>query len=419
MQFTELSLHPTTIEGIDAMNYVQTTPIQEQAIPLILEGHDLIASAQTGTGKTAAFLIPILDKIVRARLDHTLALILVPTRELAKQIDEQIEGFSYFMGATSLAIYGGGKGENWDQQRRALVDGADIIIATPGRLMAHMKSGKVDFSTIKCLVLDEADKMLDMGFSDDILYIIKHLPVERQNLMFSATMPKKIRDFAAKILREPKEIKLAVSKPAAGIDQRFYMANDEQKIPLLLHVLSETPPDSTIILFTSQKMLIQKIVRALAKKGLVASGVSSDIQQQEREDVLRAFKNHQVRILVATDVLSRGIDVSNLSHVINFDVPRDAEDYIHRIGRTARADTTGIAITFINEKDQYKLPKIEQLLGYEVVKQSITAEIGLGPAPEYRATKRPSNSSAHAKGHSFQKRKPYPPKKRNDEPKNH
>jgi ATP-dependent RNA helicase RhlE len=225
LQFNELNIHEDVLAGIDAMNYLQASPIQEMAIPIILDGKDLIASAQTGTGKTAAYLIPLLDLIIRSGNEHITALILVPTRELAKQIDEQIEGFSYFIRATSLAIYGGGKGENWDQQRKALVDGADIIIATPGRLLAHMKSGDVKFDDLKCLVLDEADKMLDMGFSDDILYVIKHLPVNRQNLMFSATMPQKIRDFANKILRNPEEIKLAVSKPAVGIDQQFFLSS--------------------------------------------------------------------------------------------------------------------------------------------------------------------------------------------------
>ena len=390
------------------MNYQQATPIQTEAIPLILAGNDLVACAQTGTGKTAAYLIPILDKIARKDSEHTVALVLVPTRELAKQIDEQLEGFSYFISATSIAIYGGGKGENWDQQRKALVEGADIIIATPGRLMAHMKSGKIDFSSLECLILDEADKMLDMGFSDDILYIIKHLPEKRQNLLFSATMPKKIRDFADKILVQPKEIRLAVSKPAEGIDQQFYMTTDDQKLPVLLHLLHDAQPDG-IILFTSQKNNIQRIVRALTRKGMAARGVSSDIEQGEREEILRDFKNKQVKILVATDVLSRGIDVSGLSHVINYDVPRDAEDYIHRIGRTARAASTGIAITFVNEKDQLKIPKIERLLGYEVVKQSITEELGLGKAPAYSVRPRPSGStgSSDTKKRKFKPKRPH------------
>lgn len=406
MQFNELNLHENLLAGVDAMNFIQTSPVQELTIPIILAGKDLIASAQTGTGKTAAYLIPVLDQVIRSKSNHTSALVLVPTRELAKQIDEQIEGFSYFIDATSIAIYGGGKGEDWEQQRKALVHGADIIIATPGRLMAHMKSGEVKFDQIKCLVLDEADKMLDMGFADDILFILKHLPAKRQNLMFSATMPKKIRDFANKILRNPEEVKLATSKPAEGIDQQFYLANDMQKVPLLAHLLKDTNVESVII-FSSQKMMIDKIIRALTKLKWDARGISSDSTQQERENVLRDFKNKQYKILVATDVLSRGIDINNLSHVINFDVPRDAEDYIHRIGRTARAETTGTAITFVNEKDQYRIANIEKLLEKEVEKQNITESLGLGPAPEYKVNsqktrfKKPSNNKNKSKRRNF------------------
>ncbi len=384
MQFNELNLHDDVLTGVDAMNYLQVTPIQEKAIPIILAGKDLIASAQTGTGKTAAYLIPILDKISREPSNHTSALILVPTRELAKQIDEQIEGFSYFIQATSLAIYGGGKGEDWDQQRKALVKGADIIIATPGRLMAHMNSGEVKFDNLKCLILDEADKMMDMGFSEDILFVLKHLPQNRQNLMFSATMPKKIRDFADKILKNPEEIRLAVSKPAVGIDQQFYLASDEQKLPLLIHLMKNTVAESVII-FTSQKSMIEKVVRMLNRNKFEARGISSDNTQEDREESLRGFKNKQFKILVATDVLSRGIDINNLNLVINIDVPRDAEDYIHRIGRTARAETTGTAFTFINEKDQYRIANIEKLLERVVEKQNITESLGLGIAPEYKS----------------------------------
>lgn len=407
MQFNELNLHDDVLTGVDAMNYLQATPIQEQAIPIILAGKDLIASAQTGTGKTAAYLIPLLDQISREQSNQTSALILVPTRELAKQIDEQIEGFSYFIKATSIAIYGGGKGEDWDQQRKALVKGADIIIATPGRLMAHMNSGEVNFDQIKCLVLDEADKMLDMGFSDDILFVIKKIPQKRQNLMFSATMPKKIRDFANKILDNPEEIKLAVSKPAVGIDQQFYLASDEQKLPLLIHLMKNNNELTTII-FTSQKAMIDRIVRALGRAKFEAKGISSDNSQEDRELYLRGFKNKQFKILVATDVLSRGIDINNLNLVINFDVPRDAEDYIHRIGRTARAETTGTSMTFINEKDQYRIASIEKLLEREVEKQNITEGLGLGKAPEYKASlpRKPFRKSNGGKKKFFNKNRP-------------
>ncbi|WP_460944738.1 DEAD/DEAH box helicase [Spirosoma daeguense] len=364
------------------MNYLKATPIQEMAIPKILEGHDLIASAQTGTGKTAAYLIPLLDRISHGNHDHTSTLILVPTRELAKQIDEQVEGFGYFVEANSIAIYGGGKGDDWDKQRRALETGADIIIATPGRLIAHMQLGYVDFGKLDYLVLDEADKMLDMGFSDDILNIVAKIPKKRQTLLFSATMPNKIREFSKRILNEPEEIRLAVSKPAAGIDQQFYLAYDNQKLPLLAHLITNSPkPVQSMVLFTSKKAEVNSIVRALNKLNYEARGISSDLEQDDREVVLRDFKNKAFPILVATDVLSRGIDIDNLTHVVNYDIPRDAEDYVHRIGRTARAATTGTAITFISDQDQNRITRIEKLIEREVDKQSITEELGLGKSP--------------------------------------
>lgn len=384
MTFSEFNLHDDLLAGVDAMNYLKATPIQEMAIPQILAGKDLIASAQTGTGKTAAYLIPLLDRISHADHDHTSTLILVPTRELAKQIDEQVEGFGYFVQANSIAIYGGGKGDDWDKQRKAIETGADIIIATPGRLIAHMQLGYVNFDKIDYLVLDEADKMLDMGFSDDILNIVAKLPAKRQTLLFSATMPNKIREFARRILTDPEEIRLAVSKPAAGIDQQFYMAYDNQKLPLLAHLIktSEKPVQS-MVLFTSKKAEVNSIVRTLSKLGYEARGISSDLEQDEREVVLRDFKNKQFPILVATDVLSRGIDIDNLTHVVNYDTPRDAEDYVHRIGRTARAATTGTAITFISDQDQNRIVNIEKLIERDIEKRSITEELGMGKAPVY------------------------------------
>jgi superfamily II DNA/RNA helicase len=382
--FSEFNLHDDLLAGVDAMNYVKATPIQELAIPKILEGRDLIASAQTGTGKTAAYLIPLLDRISHANHDHTSTLILVPTRELAKQIDEQVEGFGYFVQANSIAIYGGGKGDDWDKQRKALETGADIIIATPGRLIAHMQLGYVNFDKIDYLVLDEADKMLDMGFSDDILNIVAKLPAKRQTLLFSATMPNKIREFSKRILTEPEEIRLAVSKPAAGIDQQFYLAYDSQKLPLLAHLIqASSKPVQSMVLFTSRKSEVNSIVRALSKLGYEARGISSDLEQDDREVVLRDFKNKAFPILVATDVLSRGIDIDNLTHVVNYDIPRDAEDYVHRIGRTARAATTGTAITFISDQDQNRIVAIERLIEREVDKQSITEELGMGKSPVF------------------------------------
>lgn len=382
MNFNEFELHEDVLNAVDSMNYQQATPIQEQAIPHILSGKDLLACAQTGTGKTAAYLIPILDKVAHEANEHTGALILVPTRELAVQIDQQIQGLGYFVGATSIAVYGGNKGPEWDQQKKALTQGADIIIATPGRLIAHLQLGYVHFRDLRHLVLDEADRMLDMGFLSDILKIMSYLPNERQTLMFSATMPPKIGELAKRILKDPEEIRLAVSRPADRIDQQFYLARDEQKLPLLMHLLKGVE-NISMVLFTSRKSNVEPVVRALRKLGLGAHGISSDSEQGEREIVLRDFKNRQFPILVATDVLSRGIDIDNLSHVVNYDVPRDPEDYVHRIGRTARAESKGTAMTFINEHDQKYVLKIERLFEKELEKKSVTAELGLGEAPVF------------------------------------
>ncbi|MBW7467412.1 DEAD/DEAH box helicase [Pontibacter aydingkolensis] len=367
------------------MGYNKPTPVQEQAIPLILERKDMIACAQTGTGKTAAYLLPLIDRISHEGYEHTSTLILVPTRELAKQIDEQVEGFGYFASVSSIAIYGGSKGGDWDQQKRALTTGADIIIATPGRLLAHMAMGYVKLDQLNHLVLDEADKMMDMGFMDDLLKIIKQLPKERQTLLFSATMPRKIRDLAQQILQNPAEVNLAISKPAAGIDQRLYLAYDNQKLPLLEHLLQEQEVQSMIV-FTSRKSNVNQIVRSLRKMGFGAEGIQSDMSQEERERALQGFKNKQHQILVATDIVSRGIDIDSLSHVVNFDMPQDAEDYVHRVGRTARAASTGVAITFVNEKDMFKVQKVERLIERELPKLSLPEDFGPGPA--YDPTKR-------------------------------
>jgi ATP-dependent RNA helicase RhlE len=376
--FNDFNLQTDLLEGIKSMGYKQATPIQAQAIPHILDSKDLIACAQTGTGKTAAFLVPTLSKIAEARYDFTSTLILVPTRELAKQIDDQVEGLSYFTGATSIAIYGGNNAQNWDQQKHALTSGADIIVATPGRLIAHMQMGYVKLDQLKYLILDEADKMLDMGFMDDLMKIINQLPKERQTLLFSATMPPKIRDFARKILQQPEEISLSISKPAANIDQQIYLVYDQQKLRLLQHILKDAEVQ-TMILFTSRKSAVNEIVRALQKMGFEAEGISSDRTQDEREATLQKFRNKQLQVLVATDVMSRGIDVDNISHVVNFDVPQDAEDYVHRIGRTARAGTKGMAITFVNERDQERLVKIEKLIERELPKITLPEAIGESP----------------------------------------
>jgi ATP-dependent RNA helicase RhlE len=380
LTFHEFNFDNRITDSLDSMGFKNATPIQEQAIPVILEKQDLIACAQTGTGKTAAYLLPILHNIVRAEVRHLNTLIIAPTRELAQQIDQQVEGFSYFVGISSLSVYGGGDGAMWDQQRKALEEGADIIIATPGRLIAMLASGTIKFEHLEHLVLDEADRMLDMGFFDDIVRIISYLPKERQTLLFSATMPPKIRTLATKILRDPKEINISIAKPASGILQQAYVVYDEQKGPLLKHVL-RTAKWNSVIIFCSTKEAVKKLDQAFQKGGLPAKAFHSDLEQAEREEILRGFKNKQITILIGTDVLSRGIDVEGISLVINWDVPPDPEDYVHRVGRTARAETTGTAVTFINERDQRKFQSIENLIGDTIVKLPLPE--ALGPGPDY------------------------------------
>lgn len=389
MTFKDFHFEPQLLEGLEAMGYDKPTPIQEQAIPVILQNKDLIACAQTGTGKTAAYVLPILNKIAQSDHRHLNTLIIAPTRELAQQIDQQVDGLGYFVGASSISVYGGGSGQAWDQQKKAIDHGTDIVIATPGRLLAMFtSSGSVDMSHLKHLILDEADRMLDMGFYDDIMRIMTYLPKSRQTLMFSATMPPKIRTLANTILNNPETINIAISKPAEGILQQAYMAYDTQKMALLKHVLTEKPHDS-IIIFASTKEKVKELGRDLSRAGLSIKAFHSDLEQAEREDIMRAFKNKKVKILMGTDILSRGIDVDGISLVVNYDVPPDPEDYIHRIGRTARADSTGTAITFINPKDQRKFFDIENLIGKEIPKLALPEQLGEAPLyqPQVREKK--------------------------------
>ena len=393
MTFEDFDLDYGVLDSIDAMGYKSPTPIQQQAIPVILAGHDLIACAQTGTGKTAAFVLPILDKVLQTPSGGVNTLILVPTRELAMQIDQQIEAMSYYIDVSSLAVYGGGGGQNWNQQKTALTKGADIIIATPGRLIAQMQMGGMDFSYLHTLVLDEADRMLDMGFYDDLIKIISALPKERQTLCFSATMPPKIRALTKHILRNPSEINIAISQPAAGIRQLVYHAFDEQKLRLAGRIVKEGDYKSVII-FSSTKEKVKKLEGELRRVGIEAKAFHSDLEQEAREVLMQAFKAKRVNVLVGTDVLSRGIDVEGIELVLNYDVPPDPEDYVHRIGRTARAERTGTAITFVNEADQRKLMSIERLLGRKIEVVTLPQEIGAGP--EWQ----PERSFAHARGRS-------------------
>lgn len=397
------------------MGFSKPTPIQEQAIPVILAKRDLIACAQTGTGKTAAYVLPILNNIVSSDKRNLNTVIIAPTRELAQQIDQQVEGFSYFLGVSSIAVYGGGDGATWDQQKRALEGGVDLIIATPGRLIALIAMGTITFEHVEHLVLDEADRMLDMGFYDDILRIIKNLPTSRQTLLFSATMPPKIRALANRILKDPFEINIAISKPAEGILQQAYMVHNEQKEKLIDYLLKEKQYNS-VLMFASTKENVKKLDRNLHRLGLKTKAIHSDLEQNEREHVLREFKNKKLNILVGTDVLSRGIDVEGIDLVINFDVPPDPEDYIHRIGRTARAATTGTAITFINEMEQRKFFRIESLIGKEVPKIPLPQELGEGPVYNPHVKTHSNNSSGgKGKGRSPGNRRPFRGKKRSDQ----
>jgi superfamily II DNA/RNA helicase len=391
MKFTELGLTDAVLEAIDHMGFEKATPIQELAIPHILEGRDLIACAQTGTGKTAAFILPILHKISGKEDSSINTLIVVPTRELALQIDQEIQGLSYFLSVSSLALYGGGSGKDWDEQRQMLKEGVDIVVATPGKLLSHIAQGYVNFSSLKHLVLDEADKMLDMGFSDDILRIISELPKQRQTLMFSATMPSKIRELAKRIMVNPAEVALSISKPAAGVSQYVALTFDNQKIPMISHMLKEREHYSSIIIFTSSKSRVSEIVQSLRRSGLKAYGFSSNLDQEQREELLRGFRSRRIRILVATDVMSRGIDIKEINMVINFDTPFDAEDYVHRVGRTARANTKGEAVTLVNEKDMRKIAEIETLIENTIPRMPLPEDLGDGPQwklPEARKPKR-------------------------------
>ncbi len=360
MNFTELGLDTRLLEGIDAMGYETATPVQEQVIVPILQGKDIIASAQTGTGKTAAFLLPVVNKIITEPHDSHLinAVIIVPTRELAVQIAQTMEGLSYFTDVSCIAVYGGGDGTSFTTEKKALSSGVDMVICTPGRMIAHLNMGYVKMQAVKYLILDEADRMLDMGFHDDIMKIISFLPKKRQNLLFSATMPMRMREMARKILHQPLEINIAVSKPPEQIVQDF----------------------QSVIVFCSKKQNVKQLSNELKRARFSIEEIHSDLEQSQREQVLLDFRNKKLKILVATDILSRGIDIEDIDLVINYDVPNDGEDYIHRIGRTARAASEGTAYTFVTEKEQQKFAQIEELLGHAVTKAQVPQQFGETPA---------------------------------------
>ena len=381
MRFDEFDFQPSLLDAIDAMNFQECTPIQEKAIPYLLQGRDLIGIAQTGTGKTAAYLLPVLDKLSNGNYPENAVncLIMVPTRELAQQIDQQVEGFSYFTNVSSTAVYGGNDGIRFEQEKRGFSMGTDIVVATPGRLISHISLGNIDLSKVSFFILDEADRMLDMGFYDDIMQIVKQLPVKRQNMLFSATMPDEIQRMARTILHNPVEVKLAVSKPADKILQAAYVCYEAQKLAIIQSLFSNNAP-KRVIAFASSKLKVKEITKSLRRLGLNVGEMHSDLSQAERDDIMHKFRNGHINILVATDIVSRGIDIDDIDLVINFDVPQDPEDYVHRIGRTARAGAEGCAITFVSLDDQSRFHHIEKFLGKDIYKVPLPAELGEAPA---------------------------------------
>jgi len=412
LKFKEFDFVPEIMEGLESMGFEECTPVQELAMPVIWKGTDLIACAQTGTGKTAAYLLPVLNRITKTKSQGINTLIIAPTRELVLQIDQQIEGFSYFCGATSLAVYGGGEGAAFDQQKAALIQGADIIVATPGRLLSHINLKYSDFSTIKHLILDEADRMLDMGFFDDIMRIVRELPTIRQTLMFSATMPPKIRKLAQGILHNPENVNIAISKPAENIIQAAYMVYENQKVALVKALLKGKTDYKSVLIFTSRKINVNGLVRELRRMGFSADGMLSDLEQKEREEVMLRFRNRDTQILVATDIVARGIDIDGIDLVMNYDVPRDPEDYVHRIGRTARAQNSGVAITLISDLDQHNFKKIEELIEREIIKIPLPPDFGEAPLYNPSSAKRfghrpAGRSNDHQRSGSVAKKKDF------------
>lgn len=393
MLFTDLPLCDSLLDGLQSMNFKEMTPVQEQSIPVILNKKDVIACAQTGTGKTAAFLLPLLNNLhTEPHEEHKVnAIIMAPTRELAQQIDQQMEGFSYYTPFSSVAVYGGNDGEAWSVQKRGLLSGADVVIATPGRLLSHINLYNIDFSGVKYFILDEADRMLDMGFFDDIMKIEKQLPKERQTIMFSATMPPKIQQLAKTILHKPEEISISITRPPDTIMQSAFICYEPQKMSIVKSLFKETKP-TKVILFSGSKQRVKELAKTLRSMGLSAGEMHSDLDQAQRDNIMHEFRNERVDILVATDIVARGIDIDDISMVINFEVPYDVEDYVHRIGRTARAGDTGMAITLVAPDEQYRFLQIEKFLEREVYKNPIPTELGEGPA--YNPTKESGHRGA-------------------------
>lgn len=397
MKFEELDLSDNILDALYDMHFENCTPIQEKCIPPILEGRDVLGVAQTGTGKTAAYLLPILSRLDDGGFpkDAVNCIVMSPTRELAQQIDQAMQGFSYYLpDVSSVAVYGGNDGNRYDQEMKSMRLGADVIIATPGRLISHISMGNIDLSKVSFFVLDEADRMLDMGFSEDIMKIASGLPKNCQTIMFSATMPKDIEKLAQNLLKNPVEIKLAVSKPAEKIQQSAYVCYETQKLKIIEDIF-KAGDLKRVIIFSGSKMKVKQIDQALQKLKINSGAMHSDLEQAERDDIMFKFKSGQIDVLVATDIVARGIDIDDIAMVINYDVPHDAEDYVHRIGRTARADRDGIAITFVNEDDMFAFHQIEKFLGKEIKKNPLPE--GCGEGPEYTTSKRPGRTSAKSR----------------------
>ncbi len=388
MYFTDFDLEDEILDALDAMRFEECTPIQEQTIQPLLDGRDLIGVAQTGTGKTAAYLLPVLNKLCQGGYpeDAINCVIMAPTRELAQQIDRQLEGFTYFMPVSGVAVYGGNDGQRYEQELRGMAKGTDIIVATPGRLISHINLGNIDLSKVSFFILDEADRMLDMGFYNDIMTIAKQLPKNRQTMLFSATMPEEIRRLASNILTDPLQVTLALAKPADGITQQAYICHEGQKPGIIKNIFKNESSDR-VILFASRKTKVKEISLMLKKQGFNVGEMHSDLSQSERDEIMYRYKSHKIEIIVATDILARGIDIDDIRIVINYDVPRDCDDYIHRIGRTARAGTTGRAITFVSEEDQPFFKQIEDFIEQDVPKIAVPEELGEAPAYEPKKEK--------------------------------
>jgi superfamily II DNA/RNA helicase len=408
MRFDELPLCDSVQEGLQAMNFQEATPVQEETIPVILARRDVIACAQTGTGKTAAFILPLLHNLQSQPHveDKINAIIMAPTRELAQQIDQQMEGFSYFTPFSSVAVYGGNDAQAWDVQKKGLQKGADVVIATPGRLLSHINLYEIDFSEVRYFILDEADRMLDMGFYDDIMQVVKRLPEKRQTIMFSATMPPKIRTLAKTILHNPAEVKIAISRPPENIEQNAYICHETQKSGLVRHLFAGKEVNKVII-FSGSKLKVKELYKIFRGMGLSVGEMHSDLDQAQRDKIMHEFRNNRVKILVATDIVSRGIDIDDITMVVNYDVPHDAEDYVHRIGRTARAGEKGVSLTFVSEQEQFKFKKIEEFLEKDINKLVVPEELGEVPAYNPEFYKHGHKKFAKKKG-SFRRGKPKP-----------